>query len=313
MSESSALGRGSDGEFAAIRAMLACWGDLAEGAGDDAAILDPPAGQRLVVSTDTSTEHVHFRRGWLTAREIGARATIAALSDLAAMGASPLGILVAATIPSAWRSELLDLADGVGDAARSCGARILGGDTTDGRDLSLTVTVLGAATRPLTRAGAQPGDILYVTGTLGGPGAAWRAFEQGIVPNAAHRARFAHPVARLGEGRWLADHGAHAAVDISDGLLADADHLAAASGAQLEIALETLPLVGGVTREEGAASGEEYELLVAAPALDTVRFLADTGVPLTAIGRVRSRDGASVVVTLGGARVDLPRGYDHFA
>lgn len=306
-------GGGSGEEFAAIRSMLARWGDLARGAGDDAAILDLPAGQQIVVSTDTSTESVHFRRGWLTPREIGARATTAALSDLAAMAASPLGVLVAMTVPSAWRSELLDLADGIGDAARVAGARILGGDTTDGRDLSLTVTVLGAATRPLTRLGAQPGDLLYVTGALGGPLAALRAFERGDVPDAAHRARFAHPVARLSEARWLADHGAHAAVDISDGLLADAEHLAAASGAHLEIELEALPLVVGVSREDAAASGEEYELLVAAPALDCARFLSEMAVPLTAIGRVRSRDGASVHVTLRGARVDLPRGYDHFA
>lgn len=305
---------GTGREFDAIRAMLRQWGSLAQGVGDDAAVIDVPRGERLVVSTDTSVEHVHFRRAWLSASEIGYRATMAALSDLAAMGATALGVLVAMTVPAEWLGEMGGLAGGVGDAARDAGTTILGGDTTSGAALSLTVTVLGAAVEPLTRAGARPGDALFVTGQLGGPIRALRAFESGGTPMPADRARFAHPTARLREGRWLAAHRATAAVDISDGLLADATHLAAASGTRLRIDVDRLPLVAGASANDGAASGEEYELLVAGPrGLDAAAFARETGTSLTRIGAVEARGTPAVHAVRDGRRVDLPGGYDHFS
>ena len=117
-----ALGPGA--EFDAVRALVRGWGALAEGIGDDAAVLEVPRGERLVVSTDASVENVHFRRAWLSPREIGARATTGALSDLAAMGATPLGIVVALVVPYAWRADLEALAEGIGDAVRDAGTRI---------------------------------------------------------------------------------------------------------------------------------------------------------------------------------------------
>jgi thiamine-monophosphate kinase len=330
---------GPGAEFDAVRALLAQWGTAAQGVGDDGAVLDVPQGSRLVVSTDTSVEGVHFRRAWLSPAEIGYRATQAALSDLAAMGAAPLGVLLALTVPERWRSELPSLAEGIAEATREAQAPIVGGDVTDGDRLALGITVLGHAARPLARSGARPGDVLYVTGALGGPGAALAAWERDAPhadadvvsaragsatenpvapvhpPAPEHRARFARPRARLAAGQWLAAHGATAAIDLSDGLAGDVAHLAAASGVRCVLDLGAVPTVAGVSVDDALASGEEYELLVAAPALDVTAFAAaHHGLTLTAIGRVESAHGpGDVVAERDGRPVALPSAHDHFA
>lgn len=313
---STPLGTGR--EFDAVRAMLARWGDVARGVGDDAAVLDVPAGERLVVSTDASVEGVHFRRGWLTPAEVGWRATTAALSDLAAMGARPLAVVWAAAVPPDWQADLPALADGVGDAVRDVGGHIVGGDLTAGTELSLTLTVLGSARAPVTRAGARPGDTLYVTGALGGPLRALRVWQRGAEPAPLDRERFARPRARVAAGRWLSAHGATALIDVSDGLAADLAHVAAASGVRCELHLAQVPCVAGATPLDALQSGEEYELLSAAPPdVDVLRCERDTGVRLTPIGRVTALDpGAEpevVVRDAAGRRVDLPPGHDHFS
>jgi thiamine-monophosphate kinase len=310
----AALGPGR--EFDLVRRLIARWGPLAQGIGDDAAVLDVPAGQRLVVSTDASVEDVHFRRAWLTPREIGRRAAVSALSDLAAMAAAPLGVVVAIALPDVWRAAIDELADGIGDAVRECGATIVGGDLTRATELSITLTVLGAAAAPLGRGGARAGDAVYVTGVLGGPLLALRAWERGDEPAAADRARFAGPVARLAEARWLADRGATALVDVSDGLAADLGHVAAASGVRLRVDADRLPRADGAGALEAAASGEEYELALTAPAdLDADAFVAALGTRLTRIGIVEAcgaGERPGVVLEQGGRRVDLPGGHDHF-
>ena len=313
MSDTTALGPGR--EFDVIRDLVKRWGTAAHGIGDDAAVLDVPAGARLVVSTDATVENVHFRRGWLTPSEIGFRAATAALSDLAAMAASPLAMLVAMAVPVEWHSVLGDIGDGLGEAAREFGAPITGGNLTGGNELAITVTVLGSAAQVLRRHGARPGDSLYVTGALGGPGAALRAWERGDSPYAEHRARFARPTARIREAVWLAAHGAHAAIDISDGLLADARHLAAASGVAASLELEAVPRVAGVVPGDALRSGEEYELLVAAPRLDEHAFAHAFSFPLTRVGTVVSAGGEmpGARVRSHGAFVDLPAGHDHFS
>jgi len=305
---------GAGHEFDAVRALLARWGDRARGIGDDAATLDLSPGARLVVSTDTSAEDVHFRRGWFTPAEIGWRAATSALSDLAAMAARPVGLLLAASVPARWRDALPGLGDGVGEAAAAVGCAIIGGDLTAGRDLVLTVTVLGEATRPVTRDGARLGDRLYLTGRLGGPRRALDALLNGETPAAADRDRFARPRARVAEAIWLAEHGARALVDISDGLLADAGHVAAASRCRLLVAAGDVPRVPGASADEALTGGEEYELLCAAPgALDEGAFARTFGIPLTRVGDVLSHeDGVPSVVLAGGPRVDLPAGHDHF-
>ena len=310
----SHLALGAGLEFDAIRAMLRVWGALATGIGDDAAVLSVPPDEQLVVSTDATFEHVHFQRGWLSSREHGARATAAALSDLAAMAARPAGLLLALAVPPAWRGELDALARGVGEMAAAAACPIVGGNVTRAGELSLTITVLGTTARPLERSSARVGDRLYVTGALGGPGAALDALLRGATPRDADRARVAAPRPRLAEGRWCAEHGAHAAIDISDGLIADAGHLAAASGVRVAIDLAALPCVEGVAPESAASSGEEYELLVAFPAdalPDVAEFGRRFGIALTAIGRVTEGHGVSLDGRVD--RVDLPAGHDHLS
>ncbi len=306
------LSLGPGREFDAIRALIAQWGDAAQGLGDDAALLDVPHGARLVVSVDTSVEDVHFKRGWLAPEEIGWRATAAAISDLAAMAAEPLGLLLALSVPPRWMDDLNALGAGVAAAARFAQMPIVGGDTTGGELLTLSLTVLGTARAPLSRRGARPGDIIYVTGRLGGPSAALRALALGERPAEAHRARFAHPEPRLAAARWLAERGATAAIDISDGLAADLRHIAAASSVTLELDVSAVPLLDGVTLEDALAGGEEYELAVTSGALDPAAFEAATGILLTAIGEV-SAGASEVRAKQGRARVDLPRGHDHFS
>jgi thiamine-monophosphate kinase len=301
-------------EFDIIRSMLSVWGPHAHGIGDDAAVLTVPAQHRLIASTDACVEGVHFRREWLTPREIGARAAAAALSDLAAMAATPLGLLLALALPQSWLAEIEEVARGVGEMAARSRCPIVGGNVSRADVLSLTITVLGSAVAPLARGGAHAGDVLYVTGSLGGSVTALQALLRGTAPRAADRERFASPRPRLDEARWLAERGASAAIDISDGLLADAGHLAAASAVAIDLDPSRYPCVTGVNAAVAAWSGEEYELLVAFPpnlVPDGDAFRERYGLPLTAIGRVKHGEG---VRERGSAvRVEFPSGHDHFS
>ena len=305
---------GGGAEFAAIRTMVEHWGPRARDIGDDAAVLHIPRGDALVVSVDEALEGRHFRAEWLTPREIGYRSVTAALSDLAAMAAQPLGILLALALPDAWRGELGAIADGVGQAITATNTLVLGGNIVAAGELGLTTTVLGSAFAPLRRSGAQPGDRIYVTGRLGGPASAIDSWSRGLIPSAAQRDRFAHPAARLREGRWLADRGAAAAIDISDGLAADLDHLLLASGVGAEVELANVPMLPGVEDHlAAAASGEEFELIVTSPSdIDTTEFDRRFSLPLTDIGRVTDH-GGDLVLVLHGKRVAKPAGYDHLS
>jgi len=302
-----ALGPGA--EFDVIRAMLDIWGPVAQGIGDDAAVVSVPAGQQLVISTDTSVEDVHFRRGWISPRDIGARATTAALSDLAAMGATADSILVSLVVPEQWRDSLLDIATGIKHSAVAAGARIVGGNISKGMTFCLSLTVLGYSAAPVRRSGASSGDVLYVTGTLGGPQAAVAAFERGHTPPAWALHRFAAPTARLREGQWLAQHGARAMIDISDGLSSDAKHLSAASSVTAVLEAELVPRFATVSAEQALKSGEEYELLVALHEGDADRialeFSKQFALPLARVGRL--------IKTNSLARVEIGGGHDHFS
>lgn len=304
-----ALGTGR--EFDTIRALIARWGDLVADIGDDAAVLPPVQGVP-VISTDACVEDVHFRRAWITPREIGVRAAAAALSDLAAMGATAGQVLVAFVVPDRWQDALLEIADGLAEPIRAAGARIVGGNLSRGATLGITLTVIGDAARPVPRSGARPGDLVLVTGRLGGPGAAIADWAAGRPPAAWARQRFTAPVPRLREGRLLARAGATAMLDISDGLAADARHLGAASGCVLTLDPSRVPCGPGVDSAAALVSGEEYELLAtlpesAWPALEA-RWASETDVPLTVIGRVEPF-GTAASPAAGSEHA----GHDHFA
>ena len=299
-----------------IRDLVTRWGTAAKGIGDDAAVLDVPQGSRLVASTDATVENVHFRREWLSPSDVGYRAATAALSDLAAMAATPIAMLVAMCIPESWRASVGEIAEGIGEASRAFNAPITGGNLTSGTELALTVTVLGHSPHPLRRDSVSVGDMLYVTGTLGGPRCAIAAWERGGQPQPEHRARFVRPTARIAEARWLAEHGAVAAIDVSDGLISDLRHLAAASGVDVCVELDAIPAMSGAAVQDAARSGEEYEVVVAAHApIDEHAFAAAFGAPLTRIGvaTVPLYNAPDVRLRSHGKFVDLPRGHDHFS
>lgn len=310
---------GPGGEFDRIRAITAGLGVAAADLGDDSALITL-GGTILAVSIDASVEDVHFRTAWLGFPEIGWRATAAALSDLAADGAQPLGVLVSLGLPDSGKRETgneddgVEIMKGVGAAAQSVGAKVLGGDLSRADKYFVDVCVLGTAERPVRRAGAHVGDGLWVTGTLGGVKLALRELLAGRRPDPEVMQRFARPVPRIAAGRWLAANGATAMIDISDGLGGDAAHLAAASGIGFEIALERVPSWLGVEPLLAAASGEEYELLVTLPPAfgeaEARRFSQTHDLPLTRIGVCRV--GRGVGFTDRGAPVAVPAGYDHF-
>lgn len=300
-------------EFRFIRRLVRRFGQLAVGIGDDAALVHVPRDNMVAISTDTSVENVHFRRDWLSLDEIGYRATAGALSDLAAMAASGVGILIALTTPPESRKNLDALGDGIARAAVAAGVRIYGGDTSRGPVLSLTITVFGNTRDAMRRDAARAGHHVYVTGVLGGPGAAVRALTEGTPLRPIWRERFAMPRPRIREARWAAGRGARAAIDISDGLVADAAHVAAASNVRIALHLDRVPTVEGVDPVAAAQSGEEYELLLtSAIPLDCEAFEDRFGIPLTDVGAVT--DGApGVLVLLNGEPLGIElRGYDHF-
>lgn len=300
-------------EFRFIRRLIRRFGQLAVGIGDDAALIHVPRDNMMAISTDTSVENVHFRRDWLTMDEIGYRATTAALSDLAAMGASGVGVLTALVTPAESRENLDALGNGIARAAVAAGVRIYGGDTSRGSVLSLTTTVFGNSREAMRRDTARAAHHVYVTGVLGGPGAALRALSNGTVVPDAMRDRFANPRARIREGRWLAGRGARAAIDISDGLIADAAHIAAASNVRIGIHLDRIPIMEGVDPIDAVQSGEEYELLLtSAIPLDCEAFKDRFGIPLTEIGTVTDGE-PGVQAMMNGVPVDFDlSGYDHF-
>ncbi len=215
----------------------------------------------LVVTQDTLVEGVHFRFDLLDWRELGFRAAAVNISDLSASGAEPVALVVSFAAPA------LDGALAFYEGMAEAGVPVRGGDTTKADAVVITVTALGRAERVPGRAGAQPGDLLVVTGPLGGAGAAFR------------EGRLARPPIRTAEGRDLA-RVAHAMLDISDGLGADAGHIAHRSGCRLVIELDRVPLAHGATIDD-LSLGEDYELLAATP--DPLGF--------TVIGRCEEGSG----------------------
>ena len=199
----------------------------------------------LVVTQDTLVEGVHFRFDLLDWHELGFRAAAVNISDLSASGADPVALFVTLAAPNL--DGALAFYEGIAEA----GVSVRGGDTTKADAVVVTVTALGRAERVPGRAGARPGDLLVVTGPLGGAGAAFR------------EGRLARPPLRTAEGRALAAVS-HAMLDISDGLGADAGHIASRSGCRLVIDLDRVPLAAGATLDD-LSFGEDYELLAATP------------------------------------------------
>ncbi len=293
------------------------------GIGDDAAVLRAPRGEDLVATVDAVVEGVHFDRRF-RAEEVGWKALAVNLSDLAAMGARPLWALCALATPrDESRVRLAGVGRGLGACARAHGVALAGGNVTRARELALTVTAVGAVRRgrALLRAGARPGDALLVSGTLGDAALGRRPGADSALVRRQRR-----PVPRLALGRALAGL-AHAALDVSDGLLQDLGHLCEASGVGATVRLDALPLSAAYRRTVAArgaarpfdaalAGGEDYELLLAVPPGRVERARAAArklGVPLTVVGEATAERGVRVLDASGGRYTVRARGHDHLA
>lgn len=308
----------SHGEFELIgqlRALLAPStpaSALQVGIGDDAAVLagDPRA---LVLSVDTQVEHVHFERTWLDLETIGRRAFVAALSDLAAMGAEPVCALSSLIVPAAQAAQTVPaLARGQALAAHDYGCPVVGGNLSAGDALSITTTVVGRAQTLLLRSAARPGQGIFVAGALGAAAAGLHAYqhereEPELLPL---RAAFAQPRARIAEALAAARAGATAAIDLSDGLAQDLAHLAHASGVALALERDALQQLAFPLRPAARVlgvdpmrwvlfGGEDYALVVTAD---------EQPADFTWIGSVREGHG----VQLDGAALPS-HGHVHFS
>jgi thiamine-monophosphate kinase len=285
------------------------------GIGDDAAVLEGG----WCTSLDLLIEDVHFRMRTTSARDLGWKAIAVNLSDLAAMGAEPVCALVGLGLPPATAPELLDeLFAGFDACAGRYGAQVVGGDMSRALARTLSVTVLGRTPTPARRDGGRAGDVVCVTGPLGGSRAGLallEGLEVEVTERAALVERHVRPLPRVAEGRALAAH-VHAMMDLSDGLATDAARLALASGTAVRIDLDRVPVQAGaatVARAAGrtpgwfaTAGGEDYELLCALPR----EAIAATGVPLVEVGVLEG--GPPGAIRFGGAGADdPPRGYDH--
>ena len=251
------------GEFAALARLLGRLGPPAAGevgAGDDAAVL---AGG-VVVTVDPVVEGVHFVRGLTTVADAGWKALARNVSDLAAMGAEPWCCV--ASVVGAGEDDLAHLYDGLLAAASHWACPVVGGDLAAGPGLVLTVTALGrlpAGAAPLLRSGARPGDGVYVSAPLGWGAAGLRVLRAGAGAGSPAAAWYARPGPSVAAALAARSAGATAAIDISDGLVQDLDHVAVASGVGLR--LDDVPVAEGATLEEALHGGDEYHLAFCCP------------------------------------------------
>ncbi len=306
MPDATAGQAGEAALIAAVTARLPTARGVPVGPGDDAAVVLTPDG-RVVATTDVLVEGVHFRRDWSSAHDVGVKAAAANLADVAAMGAVPTALLVGlvapAALPVAW---VTGLADGLTEEAARTGAVLVGGDTVSGPVVVVSVTALGdlQGRAPVLRSGARSGDVVVVAGTLGGSALGLAALLAGGSDGpgvAAHR----RPRPPYAAGPVLADAGATAMCDVSDGLVVDLLSLCTPSGVAVELDVDALPGHAGASREQVLHGGEDHALLATVPPAAVAGLRARGVVP---VGRVLDGSGLR---DLAGAPL-VPRGWEHF-
>jgi thiamine-monophosphate kinase len=334
---------GKQGELALLnqirsRAAQTPGGGLRLGIGDDCALLRPRPGEELAVTTDLSIAGRHFRLDWHPAEAIGHRTLARGLSDLAAMGARPVAAFLSLGLPRelttgkgrqrAWVERFLD---GLLALAEASQTPLAGGDLAESPIAVADIVLTGAVPRgkALLRSGARAGDLLYVTGALGGAAAGLTRLAELAKAHAARPgalkipkklepllAPHLYPQPRIAQGLWLQRRGlASAALDLSDGLSTDLAHLCQESGVAAEVNATLLPIHPGATLDQALNGGEDYELLFAAsPSARLPRAIA--GVPITKIGRIvpaRTSRPQITLITGQGKRPLEPHGWEHFS
>jgi len=308
---------GATGEFAAIDEItrnLTMPAGTEIGPGDDAAVIAAPDG-RVVISTDMLVDGVHFRTDWASGEQIGRRAALAAMADICAMGALPTSLVAALAAPADTPTAFVTaIGTGIAAAAAELGAGLVGGDLTRADRLTLAVTVLGdlRGAPPVLRSGARPGDVVALAGRVGWAAAGLAVLSRGFRSPRAVVGAYQVPEPPLAAGPLAAAAGATAMIDASDGLLADLDHIADASGVAIDVRSAALEVPGRLV-EVGSAlgkdpmswlltGGDDHALVATFPAG------TDLPSPWQPIGTVAEGSG----VTVDGAVYEADPGWDHF-
>jgi thiamine-monophosphate kinase len=337
--KTGATGDRTTGELAILRsirdrAARLPHGGVRLGIGDDCALLQTRAGEELAVTTDLSIEGRHFRLDWHPPESVGHRTLARGLSDLAAMGARPVAAFLSLGLPKeltvrsamargasrAWVDRFLD---GFLALAAEHKVPLAGGDLAESPIAVADIMLTGSLQKgtALLRSGARPGDQIYVTGSLGGAAAELAALGKSPkrfakLTSANGVAPHLYPQPRIAQGLWLRKRGlASAAMDVSDGLSTDLNHLCEASGVAAEVVAAALPVAAGATLEMALHGGEDYELLFTAPKAAQIPHTIQ-GVPITAIGRVLSASPKCPKIVLlreSGVEPLEPHGWEHFS
>jgi thiamine-monophosphate kinase len=308
---------------------------ISVGIGDDTAVVAPPDADRMLLTTDTMVENVHFNRAYIRGEDIGYKAMATNISDIAAMGGRPDYATITLGLPRDTDVEFIkDIYRGLLSCAGTYGGLIVGGDLTKSAKVFITVNLTGRASTDLIklRSYAEPGDVVMVTGAVGGAGAALRGLKAGARPGRGMPRslfmRYARPTPRLLEGSLAAGAGANAVQDISDGLLADLRHICRASGHGARIRLDDIPMFPEAAKLPGLSKasalrlaltgGEDYELIItakpAAAAIVKAKVESNTKTPVTFIGEIVAGGTDVEVVDAEGRTVRQKRtGYEHFS
>lgn len=332
---------GELGEFALIdrlqrRVQGVSTAQVVRGIGDDCAVLRLATHADLLVTTDTQEEEVHFRRAWSTPEDIGWRCLAVNLSDIAAMAGTPLGAVIALSLPAHTPVDFVEaLYDGLYEAATAYQCPILGGNmskTTN--NVSVTITVLGEAAQgqSVERSGAQVGDDIWVTGPLGSAKAGLEALlhPEAIahVPTSEVLTRYRRPLPRLAEAQYLQQHvPLHSLIDLSDGIAGDLAHICEQSGVGAQLEAACLPITQEVRQVASALQrdpltfalhgGEDFELCFTAPATSLSQALQEAFTSqfhgaLVRVGTMLSEPGLTLCYPDGTRQPLRPHGYDHF-
>jgi thiamine-monophosphate kinase len=290
------------------------------GIGDDTAVLRVPPRRELLVTTDFSIENVHFRRAWHPPESIGHRCLARGLSDIAAMGGTPLACFLSlgltAKVPRKWIEGFFQ---GLLHLARRYKVQLAGGDISSAQQIMADIVVLGTAPtgKAILRSSARPGDHIYVSGKLGASAAVLRQLSAGKRARAAKSDSHFYPQPRLEIGQWLRQHkAATSMIDLSDGLSVDLAHICKESRVSARIEAATIPVAETSSLELALHGGEDYELLfTAAPHTKLPPLIA--GVPITRIGVVRKLTNYSPAIQIlrqnGSVHTLEQHGWEHFS